>query len=93
MELKKNILAEFKEFFINYKNVLTPQQYNFIKAVAKEKNVNAPTGNEFLSKYKLGAASTVISIITALLKKEIIYKESDSIFVYDVYLSRWLEEQ
>lgn len=49
----------------------------------------------FISKYKLGTPSKVQRSLQALLSKEMLYTENDSIgnyyCVYDCFLARWLE--
>ena len=62
-----------------------------LKAVAKSGIVSAPTGKEFLSAYSLGAASTVASVVTNLLQRELLYKSVDGIIVYDKLFAEWLK--
>ena len=62
-----------------------------LKAVAKSGSVSAPTGKEFLSAYSLGAASTVASVVTNLLQRELLYKSVDGIIVYDKLFAEWLK--
>jgi hypothetical protein len=62
-----------------------------LKAVAKSGCVAAPTGKEFLSAYSLGAASTVASVVSNLLQKELLYKTVEGIIVYDKLFAQWLK--
>lgn len=61
-----------------------------LRAVASEGLVKAPTSGGFIAKYGLGAASTVASAIESLVAKDIVYKTTDGISVYDQLLARWL---
>jgi AAA+ ATPase superfamily predicted ATPase len=63
-----------------------------LKAIAKCGCVSAPTGKEFLNAYSLGAASTVASVLTNLLQKELLYKNVDGIIVYDKLFAEWLKK-
>lgn len=90
-ELLNEILKENEAVYINYKNLLTGYQWNVLKAIAKEGNANLITSKDFISKYKLGTPSSVHTAVKSLLNKELIYKEKEEYFVYDVFLERWLE--
>ncbi len=54
-------------------------------------NAKLITSKDFIAKHKLGTPSSVHSAVSSLLSKEMIYKERDDYFVYDVFLERWLE--
>ncbi|MBK6730095.1 MAG: ATP-binding protein [Bacteroidetes bacterium] len=90
-----NLLEEHKPTFIQYKNLLTPAQWKLLTAIAKEEKLYQPGGAVFISKYKLGTPSKVQRSLQALLSKEMLYTENDSIgnyySVYDCFLARWLE--
>lgn len=85
------ILSENEAVFVNYRNLLTEYQWKVLKAVAKEGSIKLILSKDFISKYKLHTTSSVQSAIKALMDKEMIYKENDYYFVYDVFLERWLE--
>jgi uncharacterized protein len=92
------ILLEHEQVFYNYRKLLTTQQWNLVKAIAKEDIVHQPTARGFIQIYKLGSSSIVKRSLDALIKKEVIFQEYDtegksSIQIYDVLLSRWLENQ
>lgn len=87
----QNILSENEPIFYNYRNLLTTQQWNVLKALAKNGGSNEPTGKEFLKKYDLHAASTVKSCLVALIEKEFVYRENNTYYVYDLFFERWLE--
>lgn len=90
-EVLKNIIEEYEQVYFGYKNLLTDYQWKVTGAVAAEGVVNYPTSGEFIAKYDLNTVSSVRSAIKSLLEKEILYREKDSYFVYDVFFARWLE--
>jgi DNA-binding MarR family transcriptional regulator len=85
------ILEEQESVFYNYRNLLTSYQWQLLTAIAKEKEVIAPTAKEFVSRYQLGTPSSIQVALKALEEKEMIFRDGKSYFVYDVFLSRWLE--
>jgi AAA+ ATPase superfamily predicted ATPase len=89
------LLAEHENLFFQYRNLLTPIQWNLLKAIAREGRVYHPNAKAFLEKHKLGIPANVQRAIESLLNKEMIYKENDKAgtfyCVYDLFLSRWLE--
>lgn len=91
------ILDEQEKTFLQYRNLLTSNQWQTLMAVAKEGRVYRPQSGEFLSRYSLGTPAGSKRAIDALLTKEMIYEENDSdgayYSVYDLFLSRWLERQ
>lgn len=90
-ETLQSILHENEPVYINYKNLLTNYQWNVLKAIAHEGNANLLTSKDFIRTYNLGTPSSVHSAVKALLNKEMIYKENEDYFIYDVFLERWLE--
>jgi len=56
-----------------------------------EGNAKLITSKEFIARHKLGTPSSVHTAVRALLTKEMIYREQEDYFVYDVFLERWLE--
>jgi hypothetical protein len=87
------ILKDQEVFFYQYRNLLSMQQWNVLKAISKEEKVYQVTGKEFLTKYKFSNASAVKRCVESLLEKEMIYQESDEngtfIRTYDVFLQKW----
>ena len=88
------ILNENESFFYQYRQLLTPAQWNFLIAVAKENEVSQVTAQCFLSKYNIGAPANARRILKSLIEKELILenttKEKVAYQIYDVFLSRWL---
>ena len=87
----ESILKENEPVYINYRNLLTDYQWKVLTAIAIEGNAKLITSKNFIAKHNLGTPSSVHSAVKALLIKEMIYKEEDDYFIYDVFLERWLE--
>lgn len=89
------ILKENSSAFMERRALLTPKQWKFLTAVAKEGEVSEPTGASFLQKYGLGAPSSAVRILNALTEKELLLEtkslDGSSYCVYNVFFSRWLE--
>ncbi len=90
------ILKEQEYIFFEYRDLLTSQQWNLLKAIAREGKVKAPTSKEFLIESGIGSPATVRRSLDSLLKKEMIYKDYDHdgktfYCVYDVLFQRWIQ--
>jgi AAA+ ATPase superfamily predicted ATPase len=89
------ILKEHESFFFQYRQLLTPDQWNYMIAVAKEGEVSQITAKKFISKYNIGSPANSRRILRSLIEKELILENSSSekaIYqIYDLFLSRWLE--
>ncbi|HYQ57031.1 MAG TPA: P-loop NTPase fold protein [Draconibacterium sp.] len=90
------ILKEQEYVFFGYRDMLTKQQWNLLKAVATDGKVYNITSKDFMQDHKLGSPSTVNRSVNSLLKKELIFKEHSSdgrsyYSVYDVLFQRWIQ--
>jgi uncharacterized protein len=85
------ILNEFEPEYINYRNLLTVQQFKLLMAVASENGVDMPTSGKFIKKYDLTSPSSVKTSLKSLSEKEMIMNENGKWLVYEVFFSRWLE--
>ena len=90
-EMLKKITEEYEQVYFGYKNLMTDYQWEVTCAIGAEGAINNPTSGGFISKYNLKAASSVKAAINSLLEKEILYREKESYFVYDIFFQRWLE--
>lgn len=86
-----DILLENRVVYNNYRNLLSTNQWNLLKAIAKEKGIKQITSSKFIGDYKLGTPSSVSSSLKVLLDKEMVYRTDDLYEVNDLFLSRWLE--
>jgi len=91
---KKQIIQEREGVFFQYRNLLTVTQWQLLKAIAKEEQLQQPFSKQFINQYKLGSAAIVKRSLEALIQKEMVYKnnsvETAYYAVYDKFLMRWL---
>lgn len=79
-----------------YENLLAAYpagSVRLLKAIASERCVKEITAGDFISKYRLKAASSVNSTIKKLLDNESVYKTQHGYIVYDRFMSEWLRRQ
>ena len=70
--------------------MLTSNQFAVLRAIARERVANEPTGKEFLKKHKLSSASSVNTALETLVDKELVCRLQDGYVVYDRFLGIWL---
>lgn len=72
-------------------NLLTNNQAQVLRAIAKETVVKSPVANSFLQKYQLPAPSSVKRVVDFLKDKEYIYPTDSGYIVYDRFMAIWLQ--
>lgn len=91
------LLKRNEPVFYQYRQLLTTAQWNFLIAVAKEGEVKQLTAQKFISQYDIGTPANARRISRSLLDKELLLelqtKKETSYRIYDVFLSRWLENE
>ena len=91
----KSIFLQNEANFLQFRRLLTPAQWNFLIAVAKEEKLVQPTAKEFLMKYNIGTPAHAKRLINALIDKDLIIetptKTETVYYLYDVFLLRWLQ--
>jgi AAA+ ATPase superfamily predicted ATPase len=91
------ILQSNESIYLQYRQLLTPAQWNFLIAVAKEERVTQITAQDFVSKYGIGTPANSIRISKALIDKDLLLADANlkeiSYQVYDVFLMRWLQSK
>lgn len=92
LEVQQEILQQEAPLFSTYQQLLTGFQWRTLKAIASQENVPSPTSQEFLAKYKLGAASSVSTALQLLVKKEFVVYQNDHYRLHDTLLMRWLQQ-
>lgn len=94
-QAKRTILQMNTDRFLEIKRMTTPSQWKLLKAVAKEGEVRKPTSAAFLSKHGLTSGPAVLKSLKSLVDKELILEtltlEGSIYSVYNVFLSRYLE--
>jgi AAA+ ATPase superfamily predicted ATPase len=84
------ILWANNPIYQNYRNLLTPLQFEILRAIAKENKIKSPTSTDFLVKHRLGATSSVGQAIKVLVEKDMLQFENGVYSVSDRFLSMWL---
>ncbi len=87
------ILEENEIYFSSYKDLLSPHQWAFLFALAKENGISVVTSGEFIRKYNLSNPSTIRRSIKSLLEKQFIYKKDSKYYIYNVFFRKWLSLQ
>jgi len=94
-EACKNIFSQNEPVFLQYRRLLTPAQWNFLIAVAKEETLVQPTAKEFLMKYKIGTPAHAKRLINAMIDKDLVIakpaRTETTYYLYDIFLLRWLQ--
>jgi len=90
------LLKEQEYVFFSYRNMLTNNQWNLLKAIAHEGIVLEVTAQSFIKKHNLGSSATVLRSLHSLLTYELLYcnfDESGKKFysVYDILFQRWAQ--
>jgi len=90
-----DLMKQNEAVYFQYRTMLTTNQWDMLKATAKETVLYQPTSKAIVKKYGLGSSSVVQRSMEALLEKEMIYIKETKVgvgyCVYDCFLSRWLE--
>ena len=71
--------------------LLTTNQVNLLKAIAKEHKIAKPQSAEFVNKHNLSSPSSVKTALDVFVDKELVYPEKDGYVVYDRFLAIWLQ--
>ena len=91
------VLEENESTYMQYRALLTQQQWRFLIGLAKEDEVFQVYSSGFVSKYKIGNSTTSARAAESLVDKELvlktIYKDKISYQVYDPFFSRWLARE
>jgi uncharacterized protein len=97
LETAAEILKLNENTYFQYRNLLTPAQWNLLCAIAKEERVIKPQSKQFITTHHLGTPALVKRGLDALLKKDIIFYNSGAeqpyYEVYDKFLMRWIQNR
>lgn len=88
----ETIIRGEEDDYRNIYSLLTLNQSQVLRAVAKEHRVTSLTSKDFLRHYNLPAASSVQRAADFLLDKEYIYRADDGYLVYDRFFALWLQQ-
>ncbi len=91
------ILLDNEGVYFQYRNLLTPSQWNILKAIAIERKIEQPYAQKFMHRHNVGSSANVKRGIEALVEKEMIYYtiNADKPYyeVYDKFLMLWLQRK
>ncbi|MCR4965530.1 MAG: ATP-binding protein [Bacteroidales bacterium] len=89
------LMQQGEAVYLQYRQMLTVKQWNFLIAIAKEGCVSQITSAEFLRKYRIGTPSTARKQADSLCEKGLLNAETTlhrtEYTVNDVFFSHWLE--
>ena len=91
------LLEENESSYMQYRELLTPTQWQMLIALAKEREVTQISSGTFLSKYHISGTTTARRTIQALIDKDLVLaipqKKQTVYQVYDVFFMHWLERE
>ena len=91
------LLKLSEPYFLQYKQLLTDGQWNYLIALAKEEEVTQPYANAFLKKHNIGATAVARRQLQTLIDKDLVFeettKEGSYYRVADLFLLRWLARE
>lgn len=97
LKILNRILMENENNYYQIRNLITPLQWNLLKAIAIEENAVQIYSQLFLQKHHLGSAANVKRGIKALLDKELVYLEAGKNIAHyevnDKFLMHWIKNK
>lgn len=70
--------------------MLTENQATLLRAIAREKVVEAINGSAFIKKYRLKGSSSINIALKVLINKEYVFRSDKGYRVYDRFMELWL---
>ena len=89
------LMKQGEAVYLQYRQMLTDKQWNYLIAVAKEESVQQITASAFLKNHQIGTPSVSRRLADALCEKGLLNDDvtlnGTAYSVNDVFLSRWME--
>lgn len=89
------LMKQSEAVYLQYRQMLTDKQWDYLIAIAKEESVQQITSSAFLKRHKIGTPSVSRRLADALCEKGLLNDESTlngTIYsISDVFLSHWME--
>ena len=85
-----DVLKRKRDFYDSLQIFLTDNQFDLLKAIARERCVEQPLSGDFIIKYQLGSASSVKRALQVLTEKDLVYHGKRGYVVYDKFADLWL---
>ena len=91
----EQLMQQGETVYLQYRQMLTDKQWDYLIAVAKEGSVQQITASAFLKNHKIGTPSVSRRLADALCEKGLLNNEvtldGTTYSVSDVFLSHWME--
>jgi len=87
------VVAESTYTYENLLAAYPASNIRLLKAIAKAGCVREINSGDFITEYKLRAASSVNSALKRLIDREMVYKPADGFIVYARFMAIWLRQQ
>lgn len=87
------VVAESTYTYENLLAAYPASNIRLLKAIAKTGCVREINSGDFITEYRLRAASSVNSALKRLIDREMVYKTADGYIVYDRFMAIWLRQQ
>lgn len=89
-QILTDITKENEATYQTFMRLITPGQRKLLKAIASEGKVTEIFNQSFISKYGLGATSSIKSAAKTLVEKELLLDDANCYQVYDRFFALWL---
>lgn len=89
----EQILSELSYSYADLLKAYSAGHVRLLKAIAHEGCVKEVLAGNFVSRYKLRAASSVSASLKKLLDNELVYQTSCGYIIYDRFMGEWLRNQ
>jgi len=86
------IINLYSEHYETLFSQLSEKQRMTFLAIATEKRAVNISGSQFVNKYHLVSASSVVSAVRGLLEKDFVTQEKNEYYVYDYFFQIWLKK-
>ena len=87
------IISDYSYSFADLMKAYPSSNIRLLKAIAKEGCVKEILSGNFLTKYRLRAASSVSTSLKKLTENELVYKTDKGYIIYDRIMDEWLRNQ
>lgn len=91
--LIQKICIDNESVYANYLNLISSGQTKLLLAISLNRGIANPTSGDFISRYNLGAASSVNQSLHSLIDKELVYSEDGIYHVFDPLMAAWFREK
>lgn len=84
------VQSEIDSYQLLY-GMLTENQSILLRAIAREKIVEAVNSSAFIKKYRLKGSSSINAALKVLIDKEYVFKSEKGYCIYDRFMELWLQ--